>query len=171
MDSFAATRNLIKGGGPVPALCDLVKRIWHLCDEHGVSLHPEWVPREENTQADRLSKAWENWYLLKPDALEQVRKLRAESKHRVHREAEVLNVPFNQIRNVLHAAKADKRSVCIVYPAWTAQSWMQVLKGAEVAYVRLGQIQSVLTPPPKGSPLEGCPQWRVDASIVDFTRA
>lgn len=27
MDSFAATRNLIKGGGPVPALCDTTKQI------------------------------------------------------------------------------------------------------------------------------------------------
>ena len=72
LDSFAATRNLEKGGGPVPALCEITKRIWEECETAGLTMYPEWVPREENTYADQLSKAWENWYRLSRTAYEDV---------------------------------------------------------------------------------------------------
>lgn len=169
MDSFAATRNLVKGGGPVPALCDLTKQIWEECEKQRVRLVPEWVPREENTLADKLSKAWEQWYLLCPKALGRVHGLIAEAKHSTHRAARVVNVPFNQIRNVLHHAKEESSVICLVHPLWQAQSWWEIVREAEVASIPLGPVQHALVPPPDDSPWEGRPRWRLDATILDFS--
>lgn len=170
MDSFPATRNLVKGGGPVEELCELARQIWRECEGHAIDLQPEWVPREENTQADRLSKAWEDWYRLAAGAMERVCRLRSECKHSAHRHAPIVNVPFNQIRNALHTARAERRAVCVVYPAWPAQSWMEMIRSAEVATTSLGPVTQALEPPPRDSPLEGCPRWRLDASVLDFAR-
>ena len=102
--------------------------------ETALRLVPEWVPREENTLADKLSKAWEQWYLLCPKALGRVHGLIAEAKHSTHRAARVVNVPFNQIRNVLHHAKEESSVICLVHPLWHAQSWWEIVRESEVAY-------------------------------------
>ncbi len=34
LDSFTAVRNLIKGGGPKPDLCDEVRQWWQFCQQH-----------------------------------------------------------------------------------------------------------------------------------------
>ena len=41
MHSFAAVRNLIKGGGPKADLCDEVKVWWQWCEENKVELNQE----------------------------------------------------------------------------------------------------------------------------------
>ena len=42
MDSMCAVRNLIKGGGPVSGLVELVKEIWLACEEFDIHLLPIW---------------------------------------------------------------------------------------------------------------------------------
>jgi hypothetical protein len=51
MDSFAAIRNLVKGGGPKPELCDLDDVVQ--TKQHHMLLP---LDTEENKEADRLSK-------------------------------------------------------------------------------------------------------------------
>ena len=57
MDSSAAVRILLKFGSNGSESCnDLCTRIAALCRDHNVTIQPVWVPREENTAADKLSK-------------------------------------------------------------------------------------------------------------------
>lgn len=56
LDSLASVYNVNKGGGPVPALCALVKLIWHECLELEVDATAEWVSRDKNEKADKLSR-------------------------------------------------------------------------------------------------------------------
>ncbi len=73
------------------------------CERWNLQLYPECVQREENTVADRLSKAWEDWFRLRHaygrDVAEWVQQF--DRYKRVH----VMNVPFNQIRNALRNAR------------------------------------------------------------------
>ena len=190
MDSFAATRNLIKGGGPVAELCALTKHIWQACEEHGLTLHPEWVPRE-NTYADKLSKAWENWFALSAAAWEYVQCAlgRCVTDGRA-RNARVVNVPFNQLRNALHEAERKGECICIVHPRWEAQSWWPHLLAHRRLVIPLGAVSAVLQPtvepaqpaPPPHAHASAAgggrraiafarkPDWAMEASIVDFGR-
>lgn len=56
LDSMAGVRNLLKGGGPVPELSDLVKQIWTQCIAIGTDASADWVRRDRNERADVLSK-------------------------------------------------------------------------------------------------------------------
>ena len=58
MDSMCSVRNMIKGGGPVPELCTLVKEVWHLCEHFDITLSPRWQRRNVAgmQKADDLSK-------------------------------------------------------------------------------------------------------------------
>jgi hypothetical protein len=56
MDSYPAMRNLLRGGGPVEQLNELVRKWWHWCRLNKVQPTFEWVPREQNNVADELSK-------------------------------------------------------------------------------------------------------------------
>ena len=46
LDSNCAVRNLEKGGGPIKDLCDIVKRIFILCELIGTEIFPLWIPRD-----------------------------------------------------------------------------------------------------------------------------
>ena len=47
MDSMCAVRNLVKGGGPVTDLVDVIKRIWLTCRASDIHLLPVWRRRSE----------------------------------------------------------------------------------------------------------------------------
>ena len=169
LDSFAATRNLEKGGGPVQGLCEVTKRIWEECESCGLTMYPEWVPREENTYADSLSKAWENWYRLSREAYEEVQCMLGRAPNRRIRHAPIQNVSFNQIRNALQHAEEKAESVCIIHPRWEGQSWWPALIAARVYHRELGPVSAVLMPPPEDA-LGRKPDWSLHASVVDFQR-
>ena len=65
MDSMCAVRNIVKGGGPVPELCRLVKEAWAVCKDLRVQLVPRWQRRSEEgmVMADKLSKVGTKWAL------------------------------------------------------------------------------------------------------------
>ena len=168
LDSYAATRNLEKGGGPVAALCALTKRVWRACEEHGLTVYPQWVPREENTIADGLSKAWEKWHALSRAAWESVDCMLARA-HGRGRQAAIENVPFNHIRNVLHSAEHTGRALCIIHPKWEAQSWWPALAAGRVQYLSLGPVSQALKPlEGKGAALPHKPDWELQASLLVF---
>jgi hypothetical protein len=56
LDSQAAVFNLRKGGGPVPALSEIVKEIWSLCITLSIDAVADWISREGNKRADALSR-------------------------------------------------------------------------------------------------------------------
>ena len=173
LDSYTATRNLIKGGGPIQDLCDLTKTIWRESAElHKVSLFPEWVRREDNSTADKLSKAWENWYLMS-DAGKLALHAARRAAPAQYAQLAVTNVPFNQVQNVIQHHKAARSAVCLIHPQWTAQSWWPVRTGARKWDAVLGATQDVLSSDPNDTaagsiPLSDKPRWQIMASILDF---
>ena len=68
LDSNCAVRNLEKGGGPIKDLCDIVKRIFILCELIGTEIFPLWIPRDLNTEADELSKRVAKTWILRKSA-------------------------------------------------------------------------------------------------------
>ena len=170
LDSFAATRNLIKGGGPVQELCDLVKQIWRTAEDAKVVLCPEWVRREENTRADTLSKAWEKWYRLSAAARGLVQSF-LEDAPAVYRHARVVNVPFNEIKNVVQHAQSNGLVLCLVHPQWEAQSWWPLVLGARKEVTYLGLAQLALATDDEQHALGDRPRWMLQASVLDFAPA
>jgi hypothetical protein len=73
MDSLAAVRNLINGGGPVKELNDLMKEWFDWCTTNNIVCTYEWIPREENKSADGLSKLIANTdWILKDEIKRQL---------------------------------------------------------------------------------------------------
>ena len=168
MDSQPASRNLAKGGGPVETLNRLTKEIWKLADAKAITLHPQWVPREENTLADKLSKKWESWYKLSQAASEEASAFAGRMGESLTEQWEVLNVPFNQIRDVVQRAKAESSKICVVHPTWFAQSWWPIVQANTAARKVLGEAANVLeafddrSDKPK-------PRWTLVVSALDFS--
>jgi hypothetical protein len=81
-DSLPAARNLIKGGGPVTSLCNIIKQIYKETKQNEITYVVTWVEREQNTQADILSKEWAEWYRLTPEAMQKLRKLLDRDGHK-----------------------------------------------------------------------------------------
>jgi len=114
-DSFAAARNLVKGGGPKAHLNALVKKWWSACDTHNITARVEWVPRELNRAADKLSKTWADWWRLKPSVL---RALQKEGK------SDIINTPFGVIGEKLtEIATRGRGRQWMVVPDWQTTWW------------------------------------------------
>ena len=168
LDSFAATRNLAKGGGPIPALTELTKEVWKAADELKMSIRPDWIPREENTHADKLSKLFERWFKLAPEYEETVRTLSEQYAASTGGVAPLSNVPFNLIGNEINKAKAASAALCIIHPIWPAQSWWPILHKNIRTSRELGTADRVLQSNYNDADRISFPHWRMQASIVDF---
>ena len=48
--------HILKVGSRKPQLHEEVLKVFNMCVEHQIKLEPEWVPREENTIADCISR-------------------------------------------------------------------------------------------------------------------
>jgi hypothetical protein len=60
-------------GGSIPSLTSLTKEIFKLLLVHSISPVYEWAPRENNVVADRLSKRWDQSWVLTDEASARVR--------------------------------------------------------------------------------------------------
>ena len=56
LDSRCLVCNLYKEGGRIPELVQMWKEWFAFCTEQGIEPYYEWLPREQNTWADKLSK-------------------------------------------------------------------------------------------------------------------
>ena len=119
MDSHCAVRNLVKGGGPVPELCDVVKAISKHCERMGLTIYPRWIPREKNTIADALSKKFDAEWKVTDRAVLHI-SLMTKVKPTLPR--------FNTIRDVIKGSVAANTPVALVVPRWAAQSWWRFLE-------------------------------------------
>ena len=130
LDSKPSVANLVKGGGPVLALCAVVKQLW--LDWEALSVTPtfRWLPREtmEMRRVDEASKALSFW--LKPD-------IQAELSLNFRRE--FLSVSYNQIANTIECILAVKRRCALVVPRWEAKSWWPVLARSSSAIIPIGR--------------------------------
>jgi len=156
LDSFAATRNLIKGGGPKQDLNELTKRIWQHANDIKTTLRAEWKPREHNTQADKLSKRWEAAYLLMDPA-----KSKALSFAKTHG-LSLTNIAFNGIRAELVTAQSQNKSIALVHPVWPSQSWWPQLRERTINSLHIGTYGEAIANPTS----RNVPDWKLTVSIV-----
>ena len=149
MDSYPAIRNLINGGGPVEGLNDLVREWWQWCRTNRVRPSYEWIPREENTEADRLSKKAAGTLDLTPQAEHEIRewleKLGAPDMHKVQWLRTRVQAPkFDSIAVRLHEMIRARRPACIVVPRWPGQLWGRTLRTHSHASCYIGTSQQTL---------------------------
>jgi hypothetical protein len=158
MDSYPAMRNLVRGGGPVPQLNGLVRQWWNWCDTHAVRPTYEWVPREENTKADELSKRVAQTLQLHEGVLDKVREwLDSLGEPGTH--------PVVWKQTVVHAPVFDmvvlrrKQATCMIVPVWPRQPWWPLLTRQTRAWLPLGPVAGVA----KGAAHQA---WEMEARLL-----
>jgi hypothetical protein len=168
LDSFAAIRNLVKGGGPVEMLVRMCKGIWNVANASAIYLKPQWIPREWNSAADALSKPFRNELEWSPgartiiaDALERC------NRERAHGTRVGVALPaLNEIAWTAQRLKAERANTLIAVPYWHAQSWLRDLQKHARNVWELGNAQHVWVQAEGDIPF---PRWRILLLWVDFT--
>jgi hypothetical protein len=155
MDSFCSIRNLEKGGGPKQHLCQLTRQWWNLCQKFRIVPIYKWIPREQNTTADQLSKAFEQKCILKDTTKKKIEKICGKIP------VEFPN--FNQIRNVIAEVRAARSSMVLVHPRWPAQSWWVTVMDHTRLQIDLGPISECC------ERLERPLPWKLVASALEFS--
>jgi hypothetical protein len=122
MDSQPAVANLTKGGGPVPELNDEIKHWLEVCRNYNIEPTYEWVRREENTEADELSKA--NEFKHSKEFMSQACISVCTEFSRGHGLTGVFDTPtYNSIDSYTRQLIADNTVAAMVVPEWPAQAW------------------------------------------------
>ena len=149
MDSYPAIRNFINGGGPKAELNALVKQWWIWCQRNGVTPVYRWVPREENTLADVLSKRAAATYALRRGVEDKIRHwLTEEGQPGIHAnqwlQTSVIAPEIHCISVRIEDARRARKPVCLVLPLWRGQTWWPQVKETSVARLRLGEMRAVI---------------------------
>jgi hypothetical protein len=149
MDSYPAIRNLINGGGPVEGLNELVREWWQWCRSNRVRPSYEWVPREENTLADELSKEAAQTHRLRPQTEHEIRewleKMGAPGMHKTQWLRTRVQAPaFDKTAVRLHEMIRSRRPVCIVVARWPGQLWWKTLRTHSHASRYVGTARQAL---------------------------
>jgi hypothetical protein len=160
MDSFAAVRNLMNGGGPKADLTEEVKQWWRWCEKSEIQPTYEWIPREENKIADSLSKE-----------LDKAWKIKANVKRLIEEQwpgTEIENPLFNAISTIMRNAKTQRRRIVLVVPGWPSQSWwLQIQKhGREQIELSENAFEPITTAQRIGT---GKQDWHFYAILLDFS--
>jgi hypothetical protein len=134
MDSNPAIRNLMKGGGPKPHLCNTVKEWWTFCDKNNIRCTYTWVPREENTRADELSKVNSSKWPLSRQSIITIRQNRRFS------ELPMYSPDYNQISNTINHMMAKREIAILIHPRWPAQIWWPTLLKLRRDQIELGTM-------------------------------
>ena len=155
MDSYPAMRNLTRGGGPVAQLNDLVRKWWHWCAYHKVTPTFEWVPREQNTMADELSKVVAATLMLRPGVEDDVRAwLTRCGLPGVHANSwartQVYVPRWDCISHRVHELLRRRAPACIIVPSWGGAAWVNLLRRNSPHRLTLGQAEELLMQCPAG---------------------
>ncbi len=122
MDSQPAVANLSKGGGPVADLNDEIKQWLETCRHFNIEPTYEWVRREDNTEADELSKA--NEFRHTKEFMSKACVDTCILFSNIHGLNGVFETPtYNSIDNHIRELITDKRASAMVIPEWPAQAW------------------------------------------------
>lgn len=148
LDSYCACRNLINGGGPVGRLNELVKEWWVLCRVLRITPLYQWVPREENTLADELSKEAAASLELTDRAIEHIRNWLVECDEPgidpcIWRQTTIHVPVFNKIGLRLQEMRRARRPGCIVVPTWPGPATRE-LHTYSSHRLRLGEMSKLL---------------------------
>jgi hypothetical protein len=167
LDSLPAVCNLINGGGGVPALADLVKHFTLWCLAHGVTPQFEWVPREENKDADVMSKLMVGRWALRAAALDNLQ-LRFGPFVAPFEDGIVLCTPEGgKVRDCLLWAQQCRLDIALVHPLPISAAWGAVVAryATRVSSVSLGNACELFEPPHAGYSF---PNWPMAVSLLHF---
>jgi hypothetical protein len=155
MDSMCAVRNLVKGGGPVPGLVELIKEVWLICKQSCIHLLPVWQRRSETMmqRVDVLSKEHTTWHVR----TSYQQSLGGESGQ------EVWAPDLARCGPVVAAVLSRRTNIILILPRWEAKSWW---------VVAVHGCHSWETAPPSAEVFEpnvvGLPQWEFCAFTFAF---
>ena len=146
MDSRCSVRNIMKSGGPVPELCDLVKALWHLCKGLKVELVPIWQSRDVAgmVKADSLSKVGTLWKMRVSF------RVMVEEKYGVG--VEMPDVADSK-KTVISLARG-LLTHAVVLPRWEGQAWWGTLESNTTDMIDVGDMSKVVEPN-----MYGYPRW------------
>jgi len=162
MDSVPALRNLIKGGGPVPELCQAVRDWARFCELHGIEAEYEWVERARNWRADEASKLHVQQHTLKSPMIEADIRARLDAIPATQWRSRATNhwlgrVPlflpmFHQVDARVEMIRSQLEEAIIVVPRWPAggthDCWRRVVEHS-VATISLGKASAIYKDRPR----------------------
>jgi hypothetical protein len=162
LDSFAATRNLIKGGGPIPELCEEVKKIWTFCDDQKIRLTAVWVPRESNTRADELSKVVDGLWSISALGMALVtRALPTDAA------ARWWFPPVGKVGEVVRQGETQRGRLFLIAPKWPAQPWWKLVQERARFAVDIPNEMMIWQAANEG--MFKRPNWEFFAAYLDFS--
>ena len=147
MDSAPAICNLVAGGGGKENLVHAVKRWFHFCETNSIVPTYEWIPREQNTTADRYSKLATTQYDLRAGVEPFIRQWLKEQMglEPARAQSMTLFIPnFNVIPLRLESILMNMGEAVLLTPRWTSQSWWPTLLKHRLSFLYLGSIHRVL---------------------------
>lgn len=166
MDSFAAIRNLIKGGGPVPRLVRMCKAIHAVARECGITVQPAWIPREWNTEADALSKPWDAQPQFTRVAHERIAAAVSTARQLPRAKHAYLYAPApNDLAFTIQRLRAERAVALVVAPEWPAQGWYQAMLSAAHTKWPLGVANEMWQ---RSEQQPQYPHWQLSVFLVDF---
>jgi len=168
MDSYPAIRNLLNGGGPVEFLNEMVREWWEWTRKHKIRPTYQWIPREENTEADRLSKIAAETLTIAPQAMQTVKDWLEREGHpswhcmewlRTRVQAPVFDHIGVRVGEMLGA----RRPVCIIVPSsFRGQPWWPKMEQISAACLQLGRVEDIV----RGRPEYAGHNWMMEAHVL-----
>jgi hypothetical protein len=127
----------------------------------------KWIPREDNTLADELSKQAALTHALKPDAEQAVRKwltrLGEPGIDRNHWLQTRVQCPlFDRIAIRVQEMRRARTPACIVVPRWPSAAWRPGLLSFSAHRLKLGAMRAALI----DETLAVHDSWEVEAHLI-----
>ena len=141
LDSQPAVSNLTNGGGPKQILNEEIKLWWSLCEKLCITASYEWIPREENVEADTLSKA--NEFKHDINNMTSHAYVLCMQFCRCHNFLKFETPSFNSIDHRIRTLITDKQKCILVVPEWQAQAWWPTLMKKKRPCRELGSTRDV----------------------------
>jgi hypothetical protein len=163
LDSRCLVCNLYKEGGRIPELVQMWKEWFAFCTEQGIEPYYEWLPREQNTWADKLSKRVPYHWTLSQIAQEVV-----EGAFPSHLGLQVIMPDLNQIANALATASLQGDAIVLIHPVWPAMAWWHYINTHSTRHTALPTADTTLRATRDGKTVVGPKRWNMRASLLAF---
>jgi hypothetical protein len=171
MDSYPAIRNFINGGGPVESLNIMIKEWWMWCRENGVTPLYQWVPREENTLADDLSKVVAAQHPLRPSVESRIREWLVDCGEpgmdaNEWLQTRVIAPVFDHIQLRLTEMIRARRPACLIVPQWPGAVWRATLMMHSRHRLALGTMNEAVQMREADGADRAHAGWRMEAHLI-----
>ena len=158
MDSRAGVQNMLNQGGSIRELNQSYREWLQVCTDLDIEPYFEWIPREENTRADKLSKRVPLLWRLG---------VAAAATMATAFPGVAWTLPdLNQYGNVLAQAQRAGGDLLLVHPVWLAAAWWNVITTYGIKKVELQTADKALECIAKARPGPGF--WKMQATLLRF---